>query len=74
MHWLLDKNRQICSQLCGQLCVKIAAEIYQPDDKVPSVGEIAVAAGVTPYTKTKAKVANLPDNIYLKGGCTFSKL
>ena len=50
MQWVIDKNRPICPQLCEQLCVQIAKEGFAPNEKIPSVREIAVEAGVNPNT------------------------
>ena len=46
--WELDKSRPICPQLCEQICVKIANGEYKADERIPSVREIAVEAGVIP--------------------------
>lgn len=50
MEWLLDKKRPICPQLCEQLCVKISSGEFLPSEKLPSVRELAVCAGVNPNT------------------------
>ena len=50
MDWIIDKTRPICPQLCEQLCLRIAAGTFAPHEKLPSVREIAVAAGVNPNT------------------------
>ena len=50
MGWTLDKERPICPQLCEQICVAIASGTYNPDDKLPSVRELAIEAGVNPNT------------------------
>lgn len=50
MNWILDKNRPICPQICEQLCLKIAKGVYVPGEKLLSVRDIAVAAGVNPNT------------------------
>ena len=54
MAWNLDKNRAICPQLCELICVKIAKGEYGPNERIPSVREIAVGAGVNPNTVQKA--------------------
>ncbi|MEE1314170.1 MAG: GntR family transcriptional regulator [Faecalimonas sp.] len=54
MSWRLDKNKPICPQLCEQLSVRIAAGIYEPNAKLPSVRELAVLAGVNPNTVQRA--------------------
>lgn len=50
MKWKLDKSRGICAQLCAQICARIAAGILKPGDKLLSVRELAVEAGVNPNT------------------------
>ena len=52
--WELDKTRPICPQICEQLSVMIAAEEFKPDEKLLSVREVAVKAGVNPNTVQKA--------------------
>lgn len=50
MDWIIDKNRPICPQICEQLCLEIAKGKFEPFEKLPSVREIAMAAGVNPNT------------------------
>lgn len=50
MDWIIDKNRPICPQICEQLCLRVAAGHFAPHEKILSVREIAVAAGVNPNT------------------------
>ena len=50
MEWMLDKKRPICPQICEQLCVRIARGEHAPGQKLPSVRDIAVEAGVNPNT------------------------
>lgn len=50
MDWVIDKNRPICPQICEQLCLRIASGVFAPGEKLLSVREIAVAAGVNPNT------------------------
>ena len=54
MHWKLDKNRPICPQLCEQLCAGITTGHFAPGQKLLSVRELAVAAGVNPNTVQRA--------------------
>ena len=54
MAWILDKNRAICPQLCELISVKIAKGEYAPNERIPSVREIALEAGVNPNTVQKA--------------------
>ena len=50
MNWFIDKKRPICPQICEQLCLRIAKGNFEPHQKLLSVREIAVAAGVNPNT------------------------
>lgn len=50
MDWLIDKNRPICPQICEQLCLRIAQGEFEPHERLLSVREIAVMAGVNPNT------------------------
>lgn len=54
MIWNLDKSRPICPQLCEQLCAHIAAGQLLPGQKLMSVREVAVSAGVNPNTVQRA--------------------
>ena len=50
MEWTLDKKRPICPQICEQICVGIACGEFLPGERLLSVREVAVAAGVNPNT------------------------
>ncbi|MDO4743449.1 MAG: GntR family transcriptional regulator [bacterium] len=50
MKWELDKNRPICPQICEQLCLKIVKGEFQSNERVSSVREVALSAGVNPNT------------------------
>ena len=54
MKWNLDKSRPVCPQLCEQICVQIAVGHIAPGEKLMSVREVAVSAGVNPNTVQKA--------------------
>ena len=54
MGWNLDKNRPICPQLTEQICVKIAKGELCSNEKLFSVREVALDAGVNPNTVQKA--------------------
>ena len=54
MSWNLDKSRPICPQMCEQICVKIASGEFKPEQRLMSVREVAVAAGVNPNTVQKS--------------------
>ncbi len=50
MNWTIDKNRPICPQIAEQLCLRIAKGMFAPHQKLLSVREIAMEAGVNPNT------------------------
>lgn len=54
MIWNLDKNRPICPQICEQICTRIAAGELAPGQRLMSVREVALAAGVNPNTVQRA--------------------
>lgn len=54
MEWKLDKDRPICPQLCEKLCVMIANGDYKPDERLLSVRDVALNAGVNPNTVQKS--------------------
>lgn len=54
MDWLLDKKRPICPQLCERLCIMIATGEVGAGEKLMSVREVALSAGVTPNTVQKS--------------------
>lgn len=50
MTWQLDKGRPICPQIGEQLCLQIALGVFKPHERLFSVREAAMAAGVNPNT------------------------
>jgi len=54
MVWKLDKSRPICPQIGEQICVKIARGDFKPNERLLSVREVALEAGVNPNTVQKA--------------------
>ena len=54
MEWKLNKDRPLSPQLYELICVSIASGKLSPDEKVMSVREAAVAAGVNPNTVQRA--------------------
>ena len=54
MDWKLDKSRPICPQLCEKLNVAIASGELKPGERLMSVREAAVMAGVNPNTVQKS--------------------
>ena len=53
MNWELDKSRPICPQLCELICVAVAKGEYSAGEKLLSVREVALQAGVNPNTVQK---------------------
>ena len=54
MNWLLDKSRPICPQISEQICAAIASGEIGPGERLLSVRDVAVAAGVNPNTVQKS--------------------
>ncbi len=54
MIWKLDKERPICPQIREQVCARIASGEFKGDEKLLSVREVAMQAGVNPNTVQKA--------------------
>lgn len=54
MEWKLTEDRPIWMQLVEQLAGWIAAGAFQPGERLPSVREFAVEAGVNPNTMQRA--------------------
>lgn len=53
VEWTLDKGRPIVPQLCEQVCLRIALGEFLPGERLLSVREIALLAGVNPNTVQK---------------------
>lgn len=54
MEWKITGDRPIWLQLSEQLSAQIAAGIYPPGARLPSVREFAAQAGVNPNTMQRA--------------------
>ena len=54
MNWQLDKSRPICPQICELISVAIANGEFAADEKLLSVRELALLAGVNPNTVQKS--------------------
>ncbi len=54
MKWTLDKSRPICPQICELICAAVAIGEFSPGEKLLSVREIALLAGVNPNTVQKS--------------------
>ena len=54
MEWKLDRSRPICPQICESINVWIASGELKPGERLESVREVALAAGVNPNTVQKS--------------------
>ncbi|WKY46320.1 GntR family transcriptional regulator [Eubacteriaceae bacterium ES3] len=54
MKWNIDSDRPIYKQLIEQIEFRIVSGLYKPGDKLLSVRELAMEAGVNPNTMQKA--------------------
>ena len=54
MNWILDKARPICPQICELICVAIANGEFSAGEKLSSVRDVALCAGVNPNTVQKS--------------------
>ena len=54
MRWMLDKTHPICPQICDIICVAIVKGEFSAGEKLLSVREIALLAGVNPNTVQKS--------------------
>ncbi len=54
MEWKLDRSRPICPQIVEQINVGIASGELAPGERLLSVRDVAVAAGVNPNTVQKS--------------------
>lgn len=50
MAWVLDKSQPLAPQICEQVCLHIALGKLQPNERLYSVREAALDAGVNPNT------------------------
>ena len=54
MEWQLDTNAPIYSQLIGSMKLAIASGRFEPGERLPSVRDMAMEAGVNPNTMQRA--------------------
>ena len=54
MKLTLDKSKALCPQICEKVCLDIALGEYKAGEKMLSVRETALKAGVNPNTVQKA--------------------
>ncbi|MBR6577655.1 MAG: GntR family transcriptional regulator [Clostridia bacterium] len=54
MTWTLDKSRPICPQICEIICALVASGEFSAGEKLLSVREVALLAGVNPNTVQKS--------------------
>ncbi len=50
MQWNLDKAKPLCPQISEQVCLRIAVGEFRAGERLLSVREVALAAGVNPNT------------------------
>ena len=54
MEWKLDRSRPICPQICEGIYVAISSGELSPGERLPSVRDVALTAGVNPNTVQKS--------------------
>ena len=54
MDWKLDKTRPICPQICEIICAAVVNGEFSVGQKIFSVREVALLAGVNPNTVQKS--------------------
>ncbi len=54
MEWKLDRTKPVVPQICEQIYVGITSGELSPGERLMSVREVALAAGVNPNTVQKA--------------------
>lgn len=54
MEWILDKSRPVCPQITEQVCARIVRGEFKAGEKLLSVRDVALAAGVNPNTVQKS--------------------
>lgn len=73
MDWKLSDDRPIWLQLSQQLARRIVTGVYPPGSRLPSVRELAAAAGVNPNTMQRA-LAQLEQDGLAKADRTAGRL
>lgn len=54
MEWHFEEGRPIYLQIVGEIILRIANNDYMPGEKLPSVRDLALEAGVNPNTMQRA--------------------
>ena len=54
MHRILDKNKPLCPQICEHICLDVALGALRPNERIKSVREAAMSAGVNPNTMQRS--------------------
>lgn len=54
MHWQFSNDAPIYSQLIEQIKIAVVSGAFQPGERLPSVRDLAVEAGVNPNTMQRA--------------------
>ena len=68
MEWKLTDDRPIWSQLSDLVASQIAAGVYGPGERLPSVRELAAQAQVNPNTMQRALTELERENLLVSGG------
>ena len=68
MDWNFRNDQPIYSQLTQRLTEAIVSGIYAPGEKLPSVRELAVEAGVNPNTMQRALTELEREGLLVSGG------
>ena len=54
MEWIFKNGIPIYTQIIDEMTMRIASGAYQPGEKLPSVRDLAMGAGVNPNTMQRA--------------------
>lgn len=54
MVWELNKDRPLCPQIYEQICVGIVNGDFLPEERLMSVRDVAITAGINPNTVQRA--------------------
>ena len=68
MAWNLDDSRPIYLQIVDLIKTNIAADVYQPGEKLPSVRDLAAEASVNPNTMQRALTELEREQLLISGG------
>lgn len=57
MGWHFDDDKPVYNQIVNKILTDVVTGVYKPNDRLPSVREFALDAGVNPNTMQKSLVA-----------------